>query len=320
MKTFALVLLCIFSALVFLFLVFWGICELLLSISLKRKSLVGKIVERETKKYNNLYRVDHNWWNKFTLEKETVFTNDGLKLYPRILYQEKKTGKVMVIIHGYCASYLDMNLYAELFYNMGYNLVMAQNRSHGDSEGKMIGMGYLDRLDMLNVLDMVVQKFGKNCEIDIFGLSMGATTVCMLSGEKLPPNVKHLISDCAFASVYDEFRYAYEHNTHLPARGLVAILNLYARFRCGYSIKQADATQFVKNCKVPILFVHGDRDGFVPFENMNKLYSAAPENLRFKHAFKDAGHGESLPKHTEEYAELMKNFLSDNFDKLSKKE
>ena len=305
------------AVLLFLFLLLLCLGELLLSLSLKRDSFIGKIVSKETRRTYSNYKIDLKWWKDYKLEEVCVTSYDGKKLYPMILPAKEKTDKVAIIIHGYNAKYQEMNKYAELFYNLGYNVVLTQNRAHGKSEGRFIGMGWLDRLDMLEVIDMCVKKFGDGCKIDIFGLSMGAATVCMLSGEKLPPNVKHLISDCAYASVYKQFKYVYETYTKLPAGGLTSLLNIYAKIRCGYSIKNADARTKLPSCKVPILFIHGEKDTFVPYSNLKKLYDATPENLRHSYTFSNAGHAESLPYNEEKYTQIVKEFLKDDYGELN---
>lgn len=304
------------AVLLFLFLLLLSIGEILVTISLKRGSFIGKRVAKETKNSYPNYKIDLKWWKDYKLEEICVTSYDGKKLYPMILKAKEKTNKVAIIIHGYYAKYLEMNKYAELFYKLGYNVVLTQNRAHGKSEGRFIGMGWLDRLDMLEVIDSCISKFGQDCEIDIFGLSMGAATVCMLSGEKLPKNVKHLISDCAYASVYEQFKYVYESYTNLPAGGLTNLLDIYGKIRCGYSIKNADARTKLPNCKIPILFIHGKKDQFVPYSNLEKLYDATPPNLRHYFVFENAGHAECLPYNEEKYTQIVKDFLKDDYKEL----
>ncbi len=317
LSTIEIICLSIFSALLFIFLLVVIIGEILLSISLKRDSLIGKIVAKETKKAYKSFKIDLDWWKSFKLEEECVTSFDGKKLYPMILKSDVKSDKVAIVIHGYYAKFQEMNKYAEMFYDMGYNVVITQNRAHGKSEGRFIGMGWLDRLDMLEVINMCIEKFGKNCEIDVFGLSMGASTVCMLAGENLPINVKHLISDCAYASVFEQFKYVYKSQTNLPANGLANLLNYYAKFRAGYSIKNADARLQLPKCKVPILFIHGEKDIFVPYSNLQELYDSTPQNLRYKYSFSNAGHAECLPFNEEEYRQVVKDFVNNRFDKLN---
>ena len=146
-------------------------------------------------------------------------------------------------------------------------------------------------------------------EIVLMGLSMGASAVCMVSGEKLPSNVKAIIADCAYANVYEEFRYVFNHRTHLPAFPLLNIFNLYTKSVYKFDMKKADAMTQVKKTKTPILFIHGDKDSFVPTENVHKLYAAAPEGLKQLYIAKDAEHAMSYPINEIEYERQLNGFL-----------
>ena len=307
----------ILGAILFALLFFALLGEILLAVSLKRCAFAGKKVEKEMIDNKDFYKIDYEYFDNFNLEELTIITYDSKKLYPVLIKQKQRTNKVAIIIHGYYANFKDMSAYAKLFYELGYNLVLTQNRAHGKSEGKYIGMGWLDRLDVLQTIHEVIARFGKNCEIDLFGLSMGGATVCMLSGEDLPSNVKHIISDCAYACPYEVFKTVYETRVNFLSKPILNYLNYYAKLKCGYSLKNADARTKICNAKVPILLIHGEEDKFVPYENLQILYESAPKNLRYKKTFKGARHAESLPLNEEEYKNLVKNFLADNFDKLN---
>lgn len=202
-----------------------------------------------------------------------------------------------------------MNKYAEMFLDFGYNLVVTQNRGHGESEGAHVGMGWLDRLDVLEIIKRTIKEFGSNCEIVVFGLSMGGATVCMLSGEDLPKNVTHLISDCGYTSVYEEFKSFVSRAVPIPLWLTLIIFNDYTKIRCGFKLKEADCTKMLPKCKVPILFIHGKNDMVVPYYMMEKLYNSAPKHLRYKKSFSNTGHAECLPHNEKEYKEVVLKFL-----------
>lgn len=140
-------------------------------------------------------------------------------------------------MHGYGADYREMQLYAKYFVDKNYNILAVENRAHGNSEGKMMGMGWLDRIDLIGWIKLMLEK-QPDYEIVLMGLSMGASAVCMVSGEKLPSNVKAIIADCAYANVYEEFRYVFNHRTHLPAFPLLNIFNLYTKSVYKFDMKK----------------------------------------------------------------------------------
>ena len=276
-------------------------------IALARKSTASRIVNKEMNKVIEQYKIDFCWWDKFTFETLSIKSRDGLKLVGHFL--PNSSNKLAIIVHGYGADYKEMQKYAKYFVEKNYNILAVENRAHGQSEGKMIGMGWLDRLDLVDWINFMVQK-NSNYQIVLFGLSMGASTVCMASGEVLPSNVKAIISDCAFDNVYDAFKYVFKKRTNLPVWPLLDIFNLYMKNAYNYDMKEADAKKMLKKCKVPILFIHGDADDFVPTYMVHKLYESTDEKLRQIYIVEGAGHALSYPNAGVKYERVLTGFLT----------
>lgn len=224
---------------------------------------------------NTIPSEDSRWLiNESNYYDEYINSFDNLKLHAYIVENKVKTDKWAIVVHGYAGNGELMSDKAKYFYEMGYNVLIPDLRGHGQSEGDYIGMGWDDRLDIISWVNHIIEKNPKS-EIALHGTSMGASTVLMTSGEDLPSNVKAIISDCAYTSVLDEFKYELKTFLNLSSFPLINITDLITMIRAGYSFKEASAINQVKKAKVPILFIHGDRDKFVPYDMMNKLYEAA---------------------------------------------
>lgn len=306
MKIFSIVILSLLGLLVVVMALYLLIGVVCFKITLSRKSSVKRAINKTMQKTLENYKIDFCWWDKFTFETLSLISKDGLKLVGHFL--GNSTDKLAIIVHGYGADYREMQLYTKYFVEKNYNILAVENRAHGNSEGKMIGMGWLDRLDLIQWINLMLEK-NPNYQIVLMGLSMGASTVCMASGEKLPKNVKAIISDCAYANAFEEFRYVFNHRTHLPAFPLLNIFNMYTKSVYKFDMKKADASVQVKKSKTPILFIHGDKDSFVPTENVHKLYAAAPEGLKQIYIAKDAEHAMSYPSNEIEYERQLNLFL-----------
>ena len=134
------------------------------------------------------------------------------------------------------------------------NVLVPDLRAHGKSSGNKIGMGWLDRLDLLSWISEVL-AIDMEAEIILVGGSMGAATVMMASGEKLPTNVRGLIVDCGYTSVYDEFKYVLHESFHLPAFPILTIANQLALNNYGFQLKTASSVrQLHKNTLPTFLF------------------------------------------------------------------
>lgn len=234
-------------------------------------------------------------------QPDEIFTqsNDGLSLQALTYSQSKKTHKWVINVHFYLGDNTRMLRWTRNFYDHGYNVLAPNLRGHGESSGDYIGMGWPDRLDLLNWIDVIIKE-DPQAEIMLFGVSMGASTVMMASGEELPSNVKVLIEDCGYANVNDVFVYQLKELFHLPPFPIINAANSMTKIRAGYEFKEADAPKQLKNNKLPILFIQGDADTFVPFSMLDTLYNAtdAPKE---KFVVKGAGHSESESLNPEKY-------------------
>ncbi|MFZ2601126.1 MAG: alpha/beta hydrolase, partial [Lactococcus lactis] len=153
------------------------------------------------------------------------------------------------------------------------------------------GMGWDDRKDMLLWIAKIIQK-DPQAEIVLLGVSMGGATVMNTSGEKLPSSVKAIVEDCGFTSTGDVFAYQLKQLYGLPKFPVLYAANTVVKIRAGYDIFKSSTIKQVAKSKIPILFIHGDKDTFVPFKMLNPLYDAAKVDKE-KLIVHGAGHGES---------------------------
>ena len=217
---------------------------------------------------------DVNWLIKDSNYIDTYITSsDNLKLHAYEVKNENKTDKWAIVVHGYTSEGKLLSSKAKHLYNMGYNVLVPDLRSHGTSEGNYIGMGWHDRLDIIDWINYIVKNNPKS-EIALHGTSMGSATVLMVSGEKLPSNVKAIVADCGYTSVYDEFSYQLKQLFNLPAFPITNFSDVVTHIRAGYCLNDASAINQVKKSTTPILYIHGDKDDFVPYYMMDELYNA----------------------------------------------
>ena len=217
---------------------------------------------------------DVNWLIKDSNYIDTYITSsDNLKLHAYEVKNENKTDKWAIVVHGYTSEGKLLSSKAKHLYNMGYNVLVPDLRSHGTSEGNYIGMGWHDRLDIIDWINYIVKNNPKS-EIALHGTSMGSATVLMVSGEKLPSNVKAIVADCGYTSVYDEFSYQLKQLFNLPAFPIMNFSDVVTHIRAGYCLNDASAINQVKKSTTPILYIHGDKDEFVPYYMMDELYNA----------------------------------------------
>ena len=223
--------------------------------------------------YNDENLNDAQKWleEKSNYSDKYIESYDKLQLHSYVVTQN--SNKWAIVVHGYGGSGKLMSDKSKYFYDMGYNVLIPDLRGHGKSEGDYIGMGWKDRLDIISWINFIIKE-NPNAEIVLHGTSMGAATVLMTSGENLPSNVKAIVADCAYTSAWDEFSYQLETYLKVPSYYILNVTNMVTKLKAGYSLKEASALESVKKATVPILFIHGDKDKFVPDSMMDKSYDA----------------------------------------------
>ncbi|MEG1411687.1 MAG: alpha/beta hydrolase [Terrisporobacter sp.] len=256
---------------------------------------------------------DVEWLLKDSNYKDEYITSfDGLKLHSYVVENENKTDKWAIVVHGYTSDGETVSAKAKYFYEMGYNVLAPDLRAHGKSEGDYIGMGYDDRVDIINWINKITESNPKS-EIVLHGTSMGSATVLMVSGEKLPSNVKAIVADCGYSSVWDQFTYQLKDLFNLSSFPVMDISNMVTMVRAGYSLKQATPLNAVEKSETPILYIHGDKDAFVPYYMMDELYDATNSDKE-KLTVKGAEHANSDLVNPKLYWTSINDFLGKYVD------
>ena len=259
-------------------------------------------------------------WREYTADAYAWFAADGqlVELEQRRVPGEavwlrgvkfpREGNRYAVLFHGYTGAAWQMAPYAKMFYDMGYSVIVPDARAHGESGGDYIGMGWLERPDVLSWIDSVTGT-DPEAEIVLHGVSMGGATVMMAAGEDLPDNVKCIVEDCGYSSVWDEFRLQLKNVFGLPAFPLLNAASLVSKIRAGYGFKEASSVRQLQKAAVPMLFIHGDADTFVPFSMLDVVYEACASAEKEKLAVRDAAHGAAADTDPELYWDTVTAFV-----------
>lgn len=193
-------------------------------------------------------------------------------------------------------------------HDLAFNVLLPDLRDTGQSGGDYIQMGWLDRLDVMQWMQVANQIYGNNTQMVVHGISMGAATTMMVSGEPQPEFVKCFVEDCGYTSVWDEFSHELKARYGLPKFPLMYTTSWLCRLKYGWSFKEASALKQVAKCYLPMLFIHGDADTFVPTWMVYKLYEAKPQPKELW-VVPRATHAKSYKLDTKEYTAKVKQFV-----------
>lgn len=241
-------------------------------------------------------------------EQVYITSHDGLRLAAKY-YHNQNDAPLEIMFHGYhgmaerdfCGGF-------KLCMESGHNALLVDQRAHGRSEGRVITFGIKERYDCLDWINYAVKRFGINSRILLIGVSMGAATVLMASDLPLPENVNGIIADCGYTSPRNIIRKVIR-DMKLPVALIYPFVRLGAVLFGYFNLEASSAIVSLKSCLVPVLFIHGEDDRFVPcmMSRENFAVCASPKQIL---TVPGAGHCLCFMKDEPLYTETVKRFLS----------
>ena len=246
---------------------------------------------------------------KNALRDTFILAEDGVRLHALYLYADTLTAHTAVAVHGYTDNAVRMLHIAYLYnHDLHYNVLLPDLRFAGQSEGDHIQMGWKDRIDVLQWMNIANEIFGDSTQMVVHGISMGGATTMMVSGEKQQPYVKCFVEDCGYTSVWDEFSHELKSSFHLPAFPLMYTTSWLCEKKYGWNFKEASSLKQVEKCELPMLFIHGDKDTYVPTWMVYPLYEAKPEPKELW-IVPGAAHALSYKENKQEYTDKVRDFV-----------
>ncbi|OUP10084.1 hypothetical protein B5F33_03255 [Collinsella sp. An2] len=213
-----------------------------------------------------------------------------------------------IFCHGYTGKPSDLCVEAYLAHKAGINVLLPAARGHERNADRYVGMGWLDSWDLLGWTGLIV-TCDPDAKIALYGVSMGGAEVMMASGLDLPGNVRCIIEDCGYTSVWDEFSVQIGMQLHLPPIPFLSAASAVCKRRAGYGFKEASSVNRLRSARVPMLFIHGTADTFVPYEMLDKVFDACASPEKERLSVEGAGHGMASATNPDAYWGRVSAFL-----------
>lgn len=280
------------------------------------QSLIAKLLTKEDQEKNkqsdNWRKQYIDWADGQVMERCTITSDRGDLLRGYYFPPDKPSDIIVIGSHGFHADHtVDPYTFIKHYHDRGWGFFCCDHVASGESSGDYVGFDYFESRDMLLWIDYIKARFGSNIKLILHGVSMGASTVLQLA-DKCPDCVKLIISDCAYTGALDEFEHVVKSFGILAAKPILWVFNkMNIRF-AGFDFKETDVRNSVVNAKVPILFIHGEEDDFVPLKMAQELYKICGAPLKKIKTFKNASHAESLMKNEKEYLKTVDEFIDEN--------
>ena len=245
------------------------------------------------------------------LEEITITASDGVSLVGHY-YDCPDAKRVIIAMHGWRSSWAnDFGIISKFWHDNGCSVLYCEQRGQGKSGGEYMGFGVLEQFDCLEWIRYIDERLGASLPIYLGGVSMGASTILFASGNELPESVKGIVADCGFNSPHGIWKYVTENNLKLPYALYKALANNIYLSKTQIDIKTVSCADALKNCKVPVLFIHGTDDKFVPVTMTYENYKTCASKKRL-FVVPGADHGMSYLVDKDGYEAEVKAFWAEN--------
>lgn len=269
-------------------------------------------IEKSYTRYveNNLF--DEALYNSVSKEDITLKSFDDLNLTSTLIMNENPTNKFIVLVHGVSICYVGSLKYFDIFYKNGFNVLIVNQRRHGKSEGKYSTYGFYEKYDVNMWIEYLKSRFGNDIILGLHGESMGAGTVM----ETIPLNdsIKFVIEDCGYSNFHEligfQITHAYKNRlVRKILRPSLIFANFFMKTKAKFSMKKIVPIDIVASTSLPMMFVHGKEDYFVPWYMAVDLYKAKTKGYKELYLVEGAKHAEALEVNKILYEKKIMTFI-----------
>jgi fermentation-respiration switch protein FrsA (DUF1100 family) len=247
-------------------------------------------------------------FEKLPKEEVEVKTTDGLSLKGIFIEKFKESKKIIIIVHGYNLAFPRSLQFMEMFVNEGFNVLINDQRGHGRSEGKYATYGYYEKYDLDLWVNWAIKKIGEDAVIGLHGQSMGGATV--LEYASINKYVKFIIADCPYSDAWQLMKHQFRKLNHVPVFPFAFITDYRLKKRAKFSFKDVSPINAIKNKDIPIMFIHGAEDNFVPTYMSKEMYSVK-QGYKKLLIVEGAAHANALFTNKELYEKEVNNFIKE---------
>ena len=237
-------------------------------------------------------------------EKIVFKMPDGYEIHGDISLNNPR--KFIICCHGHGSNSNRAVKYGKMYYSLGYSIVLYDARSHGDNVRSQVTMGYQEAKDLNNIINIIKDLYGKDIEISLHGVSMGAVTSLLCTQYR--QDISFIVADCPFASLdlflKDVIR------KHQPVFTIYWLIKILFKHKFHYEVKDVAPLEVVKNNDIPVLFIHGAEDHFIKLDHQKRI---ADNQKGYKKVIQipHAGHGDSFNTNPRLYQEEIVSFIKE---------
>lgn len=273
-----------------------------------------KKTEQEAYEYlkiKNLY--DKEIYDEIEREEVFITSRDNLILKGYLVEEYKDSNRYVILVHGYTGNNHIHMAFLRFFIKEGFNVLLVDERAHGESQGNYPSYGYFEREDLDEWIEFLSQRVHGNLFLGLHGQSMGGATVLMCGARN--ERVDFIIEDCGYSSGKEIIKYQFTQVNWVPFNTVYLFLKLKVNRRIKFKFNKVSPIDDIMGIKTPIMFIHGKSDTCVPSEMAVDMYKIRNNENDRIFLVEGADHMWAYSKKKREYESIMREFIV-NAEKL----
>jgi dipeptidyl aminopeptidase/acylaminoacyl peptidase len=214
------------------------------------------------------------------VQNASVLTRDGADLKGWLIVPQKSNGSAVVLLHGMGDNRGGVLGYAQMFLNAGYSVLLPDARAHGASGGALATYGLLEREDIHQWINWLVNRTHPTC-IFGFGESMGAAQ--LLQSMAVEGRFCAVAAESSFSDfreiAYDRMGQTFHAGPWVGRtllRPVVEIAFWRTERKYGLHMQQVSPENAVRASRTPLLLIHGADDHNIAPRHSERILLARP--------------------------------------------
>jgi len=261
-----------------------------------------KSVTEEMNKLIDKKLITSNYYEDLKLAKIVTNSLDNLNLAGYLVKCKNPIGCV-ILSHGISNNHVTMLSHVEFFRKKNYDVLLIDQRGHGNSSPTISTYGFKETKDISQWMKYLKSLGYDN--IGIMGHSMGASIALLTCAEVIKPNF--IISESGYSNLHELVAFQIRAKK-MPPLIFVNTVSLVCKIFNNFWLSDIDVLDSIRNTKVPILFIHGERDSLIPCYMSKRMANATNSKLFI---FKNCEHSifKNIEYSLSEYENLISGFL-----------
>lgn len=232
---------------------------------------------------------------------------------PGVFVENKNTNNIAVMVHGLCGTKYSMSSQAQGLYDLGFSLLIFDQRNSGKNLAKYSTFGVLESYDCLDYLKYAKNNIKKDGKILLYGESYGGAS-SIIAASRDDSLIDYMILDCPVSDsneFSDKVFKKIEKNQGVPVALMKFIGNIFLKTKLGFSLKDIDTRKWLENTEIkcPVLIINSNSDKVTPYHMGEDIYKAINSDKKEIYTCKEIPHTKFAEKEPENFKNIISKFL-----------